>query len=169
MRRGIVRTAAACALAAVATAAAADGAAGPNQVAGTWRMVSATLERPDGTRAPAYGERPSGLLVFTPDLHYVEVLTDGALAPFASPARGGGTDAENRAAMTSAIGMFGTYTVDADGAFAGNRVEGATFPNWVGAVRTTRDLAMTVEGDTMTERFVRPDGTRVHIVFARVR
>ncbi|PZQ10428.1 MAG: hypothetical protein DI564_15645 [Rhodanobacter denitrificans] len=140
----------------------------PNQVAGTWRMVAATLEANGETRRP-YGENPQGMLVFTTDMHFVEVLTDGDAPRFASDARGGGTDEENRRAMASSIGFFGTYTVDAHGRFSGNRVEGATFPNWVGAVRTRRDLQLTVEGDRLYERFTRPDGGRVSAEFVRVR
>lgn len=139
----------------------------PNQVLGTWRMVSATVER-HGTSEPAYGERPSGLLTFTPEMRYVEVLTDSTVPPFSSDARGEGTDAENRAAMAGSIGMFGTYTVDENGEFSGNRVEGATFPNWIGDVRTTDDLRITVDGDRMTENFTRPDGTAIRIIFERV-
>ena len=128
-----------------------------NQVLGTWRMVSARLD-PEGRNAPAYGARPSGLLVFTRDMHFV-----------ASSARGQGTAEENRAAMAGSIGFFGTYTVDADGAFSGNRVEGSTFPNWVGDVRTTEQLRLTVEGDRLSESFRRPDGTRIAITWERVR
>ncbi|NYF19457.1 hypothetical protein HDC36_000894 [Xanthomonas sp. JAI131] len=142
--------------------------AGPNQVAGTWRMVAATLETGGETLRP-YGENPRGMLVFTTDMHFVEVLTDGDTPRFASDARGGGTDDENRRAMASSIGFFGTYAVDEHGRFAGNRVEGATFPNWVGAVRTRRDLQLTVEGDRMYETFTRPDGGRVSAEFVRVR
>ncbi|MDG2524247.1 lipocalin-like domain-containing protein [Stenotrophomonas sp. HITSZ_GD] len=140
----------------------------PNEVAGTWRMVAATLEAEGRTLKP-YGDNPQGMLVFTTDLHFVEVLTDGDTPPFASNARGGGTDEENRRAMASSIAFFGTYTVDAQGRFAGNRVEGATFPNWVGAVRTARELTLRVEGDRMYETFVRPDGGRVVAQFVRVR
>jgi hypothetical protein len=140
----------------------------PNQVVGTWQMVSATIER-DGTARPAYGERPSGLLTFTPEMRYVEVLTDSTVAPFASEARGEGTDSENRAAMAGSIGMFGTYTVDENGEFSTNRVEGATFPNWIGDVRTREELRITVDGDRMTENFTRPDGTAIQIIFERVR
>lgn len=139
-----------------------------NQIAGTWRMVAATLET-DGKIQRPYGENPQGMLVFTADMHFVEVLTDGDAPRFASDARGGGTDAENKRAMASSIGFFGTYTVDEHGRFAGNRVEGATFPNWVGAVRTRRDLQLTVEGDRMYETFTRPDGGRVSAEFVRVR
>ena len=142
--------------------------AAPNHVAGTWRMVSAFIEA-QGERTPAYGAHPGGLLVFTTDMHYVEVLTDGDLKPFAANARGQGTDEENRRAMAGTIGMFGRYTVDQAGHFSGNVVEGATFPNWVGAVRTTDDLRLRVVGDRLFEEFRRPDGTRIAIEFQRVR
>lgn len=140
----------------------------PNQIVGTWRMVSAFMES-EGERKPAYGAHPSGLLVFTADLHYVEVLTDGDMKPFASNVRGRGTDEENRRAMAGAIGMFGRYTVDRDGQFSGNVVEGSTYPNWIGAVRTTDDLRLRVVGDRLFEDFRRPDGTRIAIEFERVR
>lgn len=140
----------------------------PNKVVGTWRMVSAFVD-PEGARVPAYGARPRGMLVFTTDMHYVEVLTDGDVPRFASGARGQGTDAENRQAMAGSIGMFGRYTVDAQGDFAGNVVEGATFPNWIGNVRTTAELRLRIDGDRMFEEFRRPDGTRIAIEFHRVR
>lgn len=140
----------------------------PNQVVGTWRMVAADIER-DGQTAPAYGERPNGMLSFTPDMRFVEVLTDSSVPRFASAVRGDGTDEENRAAMAGSIGLFGTYTVDAQGQFSGNRVEGATFPNWIGDVRTTDELRIVVDGDRMSENFTRPDGTRITIAFERVK
>jgi len=139
-----------------------------NQVVGTWRMMSATID-PGGKNISAYGEKPNGLLVFTPDMHFVEVLTDADIPRFVSNARGEGTDDENRMAMSRSIGFFGTYTVDEKGEFSGNRVEGATFPNWVGSVRTRDDLTLVVAGDRMTENFRRPDGTRIRIEFQRVK
>ncbi|MDP9937944.1 lipocalin-like domain-containing protein [Ectopseudomonas alcaliphila] len=139
-----------------------------NQVAGTWRMVSATLEA-DGRIERPYGENPQGMLVFTQGMHFVEVLTDGDMPRFQSNARGGGSDEENRRAMASSIGFFGTYSVDEQGRFAGNRVEGATFPNWVGGVRTTKELQLRVEGERMYETFTRPDGGRFSAEFVRAR
>lgn len=140
----------------------------PNDVLGTWRMVSATVEDRGGKSRP-YGDRPNGLLVFTSDMRFVEVLTPGDAPPFASDVRGEGTDAENRRAMATTIGFFGVYTVDADGVFAGNRVDGSTFPNWIGDVRTREDLTLVVEGDRMIERFTRPGGAAVSAEFERVR
>ena len=142
-------------------------AAAENQVVGTWRMVSATID-PGGKNIAAYGEKPNGLLVFTPDMHFVEVLTDADVPRFASDVRGEGTDDENRTAMSRSIGFFGTYTVDERGEFNGNRVEGATFPNWVGGVRTRDDLRLVVDGDRMTEQFRRPEGIEIKIEWRRV-
>jgi hypothetical protein len=139
-----------------------------NKVIGTWRMMSATID-PDGKKIAAYREKPNGLLVFTSDMHFVEVLTDAEIPRFASNARGKATDDENRAAMSRSIGFFGTYTVDEKGEFSGNRVEGATFPNWVGSVRTRDDLSLVVAGDRMTERFRRPEGTEIRIEWRRVK
>jgi hypothetical protein len=63
--------------------------------------------------------------------------------------------------------MFGTYTVDENGEFSGDRVEGSTFPNWIGSVRTRQDLRIVVDQDRMTENFIRPDGTKITIIFQR--
>lgn len=139
----------------------------PNRVVGTWHMLSAQLD-PGGRNTPAYGQRPNSLLVFTPDMHFIEVLTDAEVPRFASNVRGKGTDKENRAAMAGSIGFFGTYAVDINGDLSGNHVEGSTFPNWVGNTRTRQDLQMPVKGDRMTERFQRPDGTRIEVIWQRV-
>lgn len=140
----------------------------PNKVLGTWRMVSAQTD-PDGQNLPAYGPAPSSLLVFTADMHFVEVLTDSTVPKFASNARGQGTAEENRAAMAGSIGFFGTYSVDGNGDLSGDRVEGATFPNWVGDVRTAKELRIVVDGDRMAETFLRPEGTKIVITWRRVR
>lgn len=141
--------------------------ASPNEVVGTWRMVQATLD-PGGEDIAAYGPNPNSMLVFTSDMHFVEVLTNGDTPRFASDARGDGTDEENRTAMENSIAFFGTYTVDDDGGFSGNHVEGSTFPNWVGGTRTTDELTFAVEGDRMFEVFTRPEGTRIEIEWQRV-
>ncbi len=78
-----------------------------NKVLGTWRMASAQID-PEGRNLPADGPAPKSLLVFTADLHFVEVLTDSTIPKFASNARGHGTAEENRAAMAGSIGFFGT-------------------------------------------------------------
>ena len=48
------------------------------------------------------------MLVFTSDMHYIEVLTDSTIPEFASDERGKGTPEENARAMGSSIAFFGT-------------------------------------------------------------
>ena len=140
----------------------------PNKVVGTWRMIAATVEVNGRTSLP-YGPAPQGRLVFTSDMHFVEFLLDPRIPRLKSNERGGGTDEENRAVMAGTLALYGRYTVDADGNFIGNTVEGSSFPNWIGQVRSTKDLTMLVEGDRMIENFQRPGGARVTIIFERAR
>ncbi len=140
----------------------------PNRVAGTWNLITATVENNCVTSYP-YGPEPRGRLVFTSDLYFVEFLHDPRIPRFQSNERGGGTDAENRAVMAGSLALYGHYTIDARGNFSGNTVEGSSFPNWIGEVRTTRDLRMEVQGERMIESFQRPGGAKVRLVFERAR
>lgn len=137
-----------------------------NLVAGTWRIVSATAES-NGNITYPYGKTPLGKLVFTSDLHFIEFIYDPSIPHVKSNERGKGTDAENRAILAGSFALYGRYTVDESGSFSGNVVEGSSFPNWVGDVRTTKELTMTVEGDRMTENFQRPGGVKITIIWER--
>jgi hypothetical protein len=139
-----------------------------NLVAGTWQPVSASVEI-NGEISMPYGPAPQGKLVFTEDLFFVELLFDPRIPKIASNVRGGGTDAENKAIMAGILALEGRYTVDADGQFSGNTVEGASFPNWIGDVRGTTELTMRLEGTRMIENFQRPGGAKVTIVWERAR
>ncbi len=138
-----------------------------NKVGGTWRMAAATVEVNGKTLLP-YGPEPQGKLVFTTDMHFVEFMHDPRIPRFKSNERGGGTDAENRAVLAGSLALYGRYTVDAEGNFSGNTVEGSSFPNWIGDARTTKELRMEVEGNRMTEHFQRPGGAKVTIVWERL-
>jgi hypothetical protein len=49
-----------------------------------------------------------------------------------------------------------------------DRVEGSTFPNWVGNVRTGKDIQVVVDGDRILESFQKPEGTKIVITWQRV-
>jgi hypothetical protein len=59
--------------------------------------------------------------------------------------------------------------VDESGELNGDRVEGSTFPNWVGNMRTPEDIQLVVDGDRILETFRRPEGTQIIITWQRVR
>ena len=143
-------------------------AAGKNLVAGTWIMVSAQAD-PGGANKPLFGPHPNGLLVFTDDLHFADVLINPDVPRFASSDRAGGTDLEDKAVVTRDLALYGTYTVDEQGRFATEHVTASTFPNWNGLERDTRTITEVVEGDTMTERLKDPGGPQIVIVWRRAR
>jgi len=138
-----------------------------NKVAGAWKpiTINATI---NGKTIEPFGPRPEGLLVFAENMHFVECLTDPGVPKFASDDRQAGTAEEIKAAFMGTLGLFGTYTVDDEGEFTGNHVEGSTFPNWNGNTRDNTHLTEVVDGDTMTEIFYDGDFT-VHIAWQRVK
>ena len=138
-----------------------------NPYAGTWRLASAVLTK-DSSSRPAFGERPLGLLSFNENMHYVEVLMDADTPRVASGQIGEGTAEENAGIAAKTIGMFGTYSVDEDGNFTGDQVESSTFPNWIGDVRTQKDLKVRIDGDRFDETFHQPGGATINLVWQRV-
>lgn len=139
-----------------------------NPFVGTWRIKKAELER-EGERQQPFGLHPVGLLTFTSDMHFVEVLMDGDMPHFASDDIGQGTEHENRAAAARTIGIAGSYQVGTNGEFLGDTVEACTFPNWVGDVRTQKEITAEVDGDLMTEQFRQPAGATITLTWERVR
>jgi hypothetical protein len=107
-------------------------------------------------------------LIFTKDLRFAVAINNPAVPRFASSDRSEGTDAENKAAVAGSLALYGTYTVDAEGRFAGEHVIGSTFPNWNGLDRTTAILTETIGGDAMIEHLQDPGGPMIEIVWRRI-
>jgi len=83
--------------------------------------------------------------------HVAVQLLDPDRPRFASDDRARGTDAEMRAAFVGSFAYYGRYVVDAAAGTVRHRVEGASFPNWVGADFVRRvQLARGVSGDRLT-------------------
>ena len=94
-------------------------------------------------------------------------MSDPSVPRFASGVRESGTAEEDKAAVIGNLALFGTYTVDSEGNFTGNQVQGCTFPNWIGDQRTAEQLKEVVDGDHMQEIFQSGD-VRVEIRWQRV-
>ena len=139
-----------------------------NLVAGTWIMVSAKAD-PDGKNKDLFSSNPSGLLIFTEDLHFSDVLVNPEVLSFASSDRAMGTSAENKAVVAGDLALYGTYTVDEQGRFATEHIIASTFPNWTGLNRDTSRITETVDGDSMGERLKDPGGPSIVIVWKRAR
>ena len=137
-----------------------------NKVEGLWfpETIQATV---DGQTMEPFGPRPKGLLCFHESMRFVELMSDPSVPQYASGQRESGTPEEDKAAIVGNLALFGTYTVDEEGYFTGNTVEGCTFPNWIGDRRTLDQLTLVVKGDHMLEVFQSAD-VRVEIHWQRV-
>src|SRR5580765_5235282 len=74
-------------------------------VAGTYSAVTVA----------AFGDKPRGQMILTPDGRYAIIVTRAKLAPVASGIRNKGTAEENKALVDGSISHFGKYTIDDGG------------------------------------------------------
>ena len=81
-----------------------------------------------GNTVEPFGPNPTGLLCFHESMHFVELILDPRAPRFSAGIGEGGTAEEDKAAIIENLALFGTYSVDQDGNFAGNAVQGCTFP-----------------------------------------
>ena len=46
------------------------------EIVGTWTLVAAEITTPDGKKTPAFGTKPTGMLVFTEDGRFIYLYTN---------------------------------------------------------------------------------------------
>lgn len=139
----------------------------PNQMVGTWRMMSAVSDPGGpGERRP-YGNKPNGMAVFNANGTFLEVFQNTEIPAFTNNERVGNAE-ENAAVVGGTIGQYGTYTVDENGAFESDIITGSTWPNRNGVQYRTPELTLTVNGDQLTEVLASPGRPMLRIEFVRV-
>jgi hypothetical protein len=137
-----------------------------NNVAGVWNLVSGHLEN-HGQQIDILGPHPAGMLILTEDLHFTVIVHNPDIPKFASGDRAKGTPEEYKTAVTSSLGVYGTYTVDENGDFLEQHAVGSTFQNMNGTDRGRSELTEKVEGNRMTEHLKIADGVTIVIVWQR--
>ncbi len=138
-----------------------------SSLVGTWSLSAADDLRPDGSRVPAYGPEPRGLLVLGPDGRYtVQIFRSGRMR-FASGDKRRGTAEEYKDASLGMSSHFGRYMLDEAGSTITFHIECASFSNWEG---TDQKRPFTLEGDELSWRVpATPDGTTPISVWRRAR
>ena len=114
-------------------------------IVGTWKPVSVTVTGLDGRKTEPFGPNPNSILTFDANGRFVLVNTRPDLPKFASNNRLQGTAEENKAIVQGSIAYFGTYSV-VDKVII-EKVEGGTWPNWVGTEQKRPIISLT--GDEM--------------------
>lgn len=97
---------------------------------GTWTLVAADVQRPDGSRARDYGSAPKGILLIDARGNYSLQIFKAERPPFVSDDKSAGTPAEYKAAVMGSSTHFGTISVDPAHATLTFHILGASFPNW---------------------------------------
>jgi hypothetical protein len=106
------------------------------QIVGTWNFVVAEVRGPDGRVSYPFGEKPKGILVFTPDGRFAQIHVAGDLPRIASNNRLTGTAEEYAAIMRRSLSVFGIYTVDENKKTVTFHIASSSFPNWEGEAQT---------------------------------
>ena len=131
-------------IAAAATALAGEAAAQTaKSVAGTYSPVT----------VPAYGDKPRGQMILTPDGRYSIVLSRAEMPKIASGSRTKATAEENKAVVDGSIAHSGRYTIDDGGKSITFHIETSTFPNWNG---TMQKRPLSVKGELLVYTVATP-------------
>lgn len=114
------------------SAAFAGSAHGTSPLAGTWTLVAADVQHPDGSRASDYGASPKGLLLIDGQGHYSLQIFKAGRPAFHAGDKAKGTPDEYKAAVMGSSTHYGTLRVEPDRGVLVFHIQGASFPNWEG-------------------------------------
>lgn len=115
------------------------------ELAGTWKLISATVTQ-DGKTRDIFGAQPTGMMMFDPGGRFTQVIIASGRPKFASKSRETGTADENQSVVKGSIAYFGTYSVGPSG-IVDLHVESSTFPNMTG---TDQKRSIKISGDELT-------------------
>ncbi len=99
---------------------------------GSWGLVSFEHFLPSGEVVKPYGDSPLGSLLYQADGHMSAQLRSGSPKQFASDDDSQAKVEEIVNAWRAYFGYWGTFEIDAEKGVIVHRVEGSSFPNWIG-------------------------------------
>jgi hypothetical protein len=117
-----------------------------DQLIGAWSLLISDAVLADGTRTPAYGPNPNGIVIFDAGGHYALELARSNNPKFVSNNRNQATAPESQAVVRGSLAHFGTFSVDEAGHTLIFRIESSSFPNWD---RTEQKRPFTITGDDL--------------------
>jgi hypothetical protein len=116
-------------------------------IVGTWRLAAFESRTTGGVVRYPMGEGAQGQLIYDAGGHVSTHIMRRDRPKFVSGDRARGTDEETRLAFVGALSYWGSYRVDAATGRIVHRIEGATFPNWIG---TEQLRLFRIEGERLT-------------------
>jgi hypothetical protein len=118
-----------------------------DQLIGAWKLVS-YVEKPVDGSAPfrPLGDRPLGLILYTPDGYMSAQLSKPDRPPFASGDWFKGTDGDYKQEASTYIAYTGPFHVDEEQQTLTHTMWISLFPNWVGQ---TQPRVVKIEGNSL--------------------
>ena len=137
-------------------------------IEGVWTLVSADNVRPDGTRTPQFGPKPTGLLIFLPSGIYSLHLAATGQAKFAEGDRATATPEEYKTTVVENFSHWGKWTFSEADHMLTWQVEHAMFPKWTGTAQKRR---VELKGDELKYLVPNPEtaGTNPEIAWKRAK
>ena len=137
-------------------------------IEGVWTLVSADNVRPDGTRTPQFGPKPTGLLIFLPNGIYSLHLAATGQAKFATGDRGNATPEEYKATVLGNFSHWGKWSFNEADRVLTWDVEHAMLPNWTGTAQKRR---IELSGDELKYFVPNPEtaGSHPELVWKRTK
>lgn len=133
---------------------------------GAWMLASYIEEPVDGSASfHPLGERPEGIIMYTPDGYMSVQLSKPDRAPFASGDWFDGTPDEYENEATSYIAYSGPFDVDEENQTLTHTMFVSLFPNWTGQ---TQPRAVRLEGDMLHLGTVSPITSSGKTVMSRL-
>ncbi|MCW1970624.1 MAG: lipocalin-like domain-containing protein [Anaerolineae bacterium] len=101
-------------------------------ISGTYQLHSATFYKPSGEALHLYGEKPLGMLIYTPDGRMAGQGMQQDRPPLPRNLQAPAALADYQAILKGYIAYWGTYTLDEAAQTVTHHVLGSLIPNWVG-------------------------------------
>ena len=137
-----------------------------SSLAGTWTLVAADVQHPNGSRESDYGAHPKGLLMIDKLGHYSLQIFKAERPDFQSGDKAKGTPVEYKSAVMGSSTHYGTLRVEPDRGVLVFHIQEASFPNWEGQEQRRH---YTLKGDVLSYRVTaRPNGDVPISIWRRV-
>jgi hypothetical protein len=137
------------------------------QLVGAWTLVSYVEEPVDGSAVMyPFGEKPQGIIMYTPDGYMSAQLCRPDRMPFASGDWFRGTAEEYAAQGSAYIAYTGPFEVDEAKQSLTHSMFISLFPNWIGQ---TQPRIVKIEGDMLNLSTASPINSGGKLVNSRLR
>ncbi len=123
------------------------------KIVGTWALETWRRYETDGTSFYPFGERPDGLLIYTPEGHMAVQMVQADREKLKTDDALGGTLSERAHAYSTCLAYFGRYQVEGESVV--HLLDGSLFPNWSG---THQARPFVLDGSQLVLQVKEPDG-----------